>query len=262
MFRMATSPLRGLPDFLVIGAQKAGSTSLYRYLTSHPSIRTPRRKEVHFFDHAYGKGECWYRAQFPVRLRSASNWLTGEASPYYLFHPHVPQRAARLVPHAKLIVVLRNPVDRAWSHYQHVVTRGYESLSFDAALEREAELIPVEERKMMAMPEYRSLAHERHSYLARGRYFSQLARWLTSFSRDQLFVISSEQMFRSPSAALTECFSFLGLSPFVIDSHEVFKSGVYGDQMGPATRARLIEYFRPHNQHLEQLLGMAFDWDR
>ncbi|MEJ7803152.1 MAG: sulfotransferase [Candidatus Limnocylindria bacterium] len=259
---MVTSPLRGLPDFLVIGAQKAGSTSLYRYLTSHPCIRMPRRKEVHFFDHAYGKGERWYRAQFPMRLRSSSNWLTGEASPYYLFHPHAPQRAARVLPHAKLIVVLRNPVDRAWSHYQHVFARGYESLSFESALEREAALIPVEERKMMAMPKYRSLAHERYSYLARGRYFSQLTLWLASFSRDQLFVLTSEQMFRSPSAALADCFSFLGLSPVAIDSNEVFKSGVYGDQMEPATRARLIEYFRPHNRHLEQLLGMALDWDR
>src|SRR5215208_8528317 len=125
----ATAKLRPLPDFLILGAQKAGTTALYAYLRWHPQITGPSFKEVSFFDRHYARGERWYRAHLPMRRSS----IVGEASPSYLFHPLAPERVAQMLPNARLVALLRNPVDRAFSHYQHEVALGREPLSFEAA---------------------------------------------------------------------------------------------------------------------------------
>src|SRR6266480_7948081 len=134
----ATASLRPLPDFLILGAQKAGTTALYAYLRQHPEITGPSWKEVSFFDRHYARGEAWYRGNFPNSLRARGK-LVGEASPSYLFHPLAPERVAGLVPEAKLIALVRNPVDRAYSHYQHEVALGREPLSFEDAVAAEYE---------------------------------------------------------------------------------------------------------------------------
>jgi hypothetical protein len=135
-YRGLTAPLRCLPDFLIIGTQRGGTTSLYHYLQTHSSFMAPTTKELHFLDRNYHKGPLWYRAHFPTVWEKAYAQqmqrravVTGEASPYYLFHPHVYQRLAQIIPHAKLIVLLRNPVDRAYSHYYQSIELGYESRS-------------------------------------------------------------------------------------------------------------------------------------
>src|SRR5579885_2674785 len=137
-YRTITSSIRLLPDFIIIGTQRGGTTSLYAYLGQHPQIAPAVIKEVHFFDNNYERGVGWYRTQFPFLIEKSiaknigqQNFITGEASPYYLFHPHVPERAAKVVPGAKLIVLLRNPIDRAYSHYYHEVELGHEKLSFE-----------------------------------------------------------------------------------------------------------------------------------
>src|SRR4051794_22945776 len=131
----ATVALRPLPDFLILGAQKAGTTALYAYLRWHPEITGPSFKEVSFFDRHYANGERWYRAHMPARRRS----LVGEASPSYLFHPLAPERVAGLLPEARLIALLRNPVARPSSNYQNEVALGGEPLSFEEAIGREDE---------------------------------------------------------------------------------------------------------------------------
>src|SRR5579863_9235330 len=138
VFRASTSPLRMAPDFMIIGALRGGTTSLYSYMTAHPGIGPAYMKEVHFFDVHYKKGFPWYQAQFPslpqkyYRERvQKQRFITGEASPYYLFHPHAPKRIAKILPQVKLVVLLRNPVTRAYSHYSHEVAGGHESLSFE-----------------------------------------------------------------------------------------------------------------------------------
>src|SRR5947209_1159841 len=143
-WNLRSADRRALPDFLIIGAQKAGTTSLYRYLAAHPDIVASTRKEVHFFDINFWRGEWWYRSLFPLRRRLQRRpplrnrpAITGEASPYYLFHPFAPERAAQLLPDAKLIVLLRDPVERAWSHYRHEVANGRETMTFPDALAAE-----------------------------------------------------------------------------------------------------------------------------
>src|SRR6187551_3563074 len=159
----ATSRWRPLPDFLVIGAQKAGTTALYAYLRWHPGIAGPSWKEVCFFDRHWWRGEAWYRGQFPLR---AGERLVGEASPSYLFHPLAPERARSLVPGAKLVALLRDPVDRAYSQYQHEVALGREPLSFEDALAAEEERTRGEAERLAADPRAFSRAWWDHTYAA------------------------------------------------------------------------------------------------
>ena len=141
--RVLTAPARALPDFVILGAQKAGTTSLYAYLCAHPDVRAAARKEVHYFDLNYARGATWYRSMFPLAAglarerRGGRRVLVGEASPYYLFYPLAAERAGAVVPSAQLIVLLRDPVERAWSHYRHEVKAGREPLEFEAALAAE-----------------------------------------------------------------------------------------------------------------------------
>src|SRR5437763_1646364 len=124
--RHMTAPVRLLPDFIILGAQRAGTTSLYEYIVDHPQVGAASKKEVHFFDRHYTEGVNWYRAHFPPAVRrqrfenrTGKRFLTGEASPYYLAHPMVPERIAAVAPDARFLILLRNPIDRALSHYYH-----------------------------------------------------------------------------------------------------------------------------------------------
>jgi len=175
-FGRLTARRRPLPDFLVIGAQKAGTTALYAYLRWHPGIAGPSWKEVSFFDRHWWRGEAWYRGQFPLR---AGERLVGEASPSYLFHPLAPERARSLVPGAKLVALLRDPVDRAYSQYQHEVALGREPLSFEDALAAEEERTRGEAERLAADPRAFSRAWWDHTYAARGRYAEQAAKACT-----------------------------------------------------------------------------------
>ena len=262
-----TAGLRLLPDYLIIGAQRAGTTSLHRYLVQHPGIRTTlRTKGVHFFDTGYGRGMSWYASRFPTRLtawyvarRHRVELRTGEASPYYLFHPHVPARVAEHLPQGKLIALLRDPVVRAYSHYQHEVARGFETLSFEEAIEAEPARLVGETRRLLAGPLYNSFEHQHHSYLARGRYHEQLARWGALFDDRQLLVISSERFFREPEATFRRVLEFLELPAFTPDGFEKHNGYDYR-RMGDAVHARLVEHYREPNRLLYESLGDDFGW--
>lgn len=203
-----------LPDFIVIGAQKAGTTSLDAYLREHPDVLPCAWKEVQFFHGLrYLEGEDWYRRQFldPGDLRRVPAYrerqlINGEATPYYLFHPHVPERIAGMVPNARLIALLRDPVARAYSHYQHNVRRGKEPLPFADALKREDEIFPGEHARMQADPGYRSEAYYRYSYKQRGCYADQLERYYRLFPREQLLIVKSEDLFERPQETYAEIF--------------------------------------------------------
>ena len=155
-----------LPDYLVIGAQKAGTTSLYRYMISHPMIRPASDKQVHYFDFNYDKPFDWYRSQFPAG--SGNGLVTGEATPYYIFHPDAARRVRLVLPDVKIVALLRNPIDRACSHYMHEIKNGTESLSFEDAVEAEEGRLRGEEDKICEGVNYYSYNHVKFSYLARG----------------------------------------------------------------------------------------------
>jgi len=254
----ATAALRPLPDFLIIGAQKAGTTALYAYLRRHPQITGPSWKEVSFFDRHYTRGEAWYRGNFPNALRTRG--LVGEASPSYLFHPLAPERVAALVPEAKLIALVRNPVDRAFSQYQHEVALGREPLSFEDALEAEGERLSGEVERMLADPAYFSRPWWDYTYRGRGRYAEQLDRWLAVFAREQLLVVPSEDLLAEPEQTHARVLEFLGAPPHRLDAYPRVFERQY-EAMRPETRERLAAEFAEPNRQLYELLGRNLGWE-
>jgi hypothetical protein len=270
-YRGFTNPMRLIPDFIIIGAQRGGTTSLYNYLTDHPGVGGAFSKEVHFFDKSYQKGLMWYRAQFPSVLQKyyveharGQEFITGEASPYYLFHPRVPQRVFAVMPAVKLIVLLRNPVNRAYSQYYHEVDCGYETLSFEEAIESEAARTRVDTARIARDERFVSFSHQHHSYLARGLYVDQLKAWMDVFPREQFLILKSEDFYADPHHAMQQTLAFLGLGEETVSAKErSYKkfNDTKSPQMDLAMRKRLLKYFEPHNARLYEFLGRDFGWE-
>jgi Sulfotransferase domain len=276
-----TSQMRLLPDFLIIGGQRCGTTSLYFYLTELPGIARALNKEVHFYDDHFKEGLGWYRAQFPysflkyyIKSVRKEHFITGESSPYYLFHPLISSRLAEVTPHAKLIVLLRNPIDRAYSHHWLVTEEGHETLPFEEAIKREEERLAGETEKLLADENYESFNHRHFSYLARGIYVDQLKRWMQCFPREQFLILQSEQFYKNTAAVLKQTLDFLGIPGGTLFTdnkefkqyREPNKKGYQNIQkppkLDPKVREYLVEYFRPHNARLYELLGQDFGWDK
>ena len=252
----ATSFARPLPDFLILGAQKAGTTALYAYLRWHPGITGPSWKEVSYFDRHYRRGASWYRGHFPI---GAGDRLVGEASPGYLFHPLAPERVRTTVPEAKLIALLRDPVDRALSHYHHEVALGREPLSFEEAIDAEPERTRGEEHRMVGEPGYFSHAWWDYTYLARGRYAEQLERWLAVFPPEQLFVVASEELASDSGQTYSRVLEFLGAPRHELGSYPRVYQQEYAE-LRPGPQRRLAEYFAEPNRRLYELLGRDLGW--
>ncbi|MCW8840753.1 MAG: sulfotransferase domain-containing protein [Gammaproteobacteria bacterium] len=258
-YRLLTAERRPLPDFIIIGAQKAGTTSLFKYLSMHhalqPSITT---KELHFFDSNYDKGEKWYRSNFPV---VEENTLCYEASPSYLLHPCVPERAAAMLPEAKLIVLLRNPVYRAYSSYQHQVRAGRETLSFEEALAQEELRVAEEKERLLHDPAFIAKKFRHFSYAERGMYVQQIKRWLNYFSREQMLILESEQFWQSPETTFSRIFEFLGVESISLPVKKKYNTGNYSKGMDPQTHEQLVKLYQPFNEELFDYLGERFDWE-
>ena len=258
---------RAEPNFLIIGAQRSGTTSLFRYLSQHPQVVPPLVKEVQFFSSsAFLKGQDWYRANFPTTrdMQSRANQgaaMTFEATPYYLFHPLAASRVAAALPKAKIIALLRNPVDRAFSHYMHSVQRGIEPLSFDAALRAEEERLAGEAMRMRSDERYDSERYRAFSYFARGVYVDQLAEWERRFPQEQVLVLESEAMYRDPSATYRRVVEWLGLAPWEPPTFDVFeRSNTVRNEMAASTDGQLARDYAPHNQRLREHLSTDFGW--
>lgn len=279
--RRSTRRWRVLPSFLIIGAQRAGTTTLFTHLRYHPQVVATRSadtvvtwsKELHFFDENFWRGVDWYRAFFPLEARFRASrrlfgreLVTGESTPYYLFHPAVPERVAATLPDVRLIALLRNPVDRAYSHHQLMVRTGREDYSFAEAIEAEPSRLAqvkrelLEGRPSLTARKDRGHHHHRHrAYLGRGLYADQLERWLRYFPREQLLVIRSEDLFARPQETFEEVFTFLGIEPRTLTELAPRNTGTYSP-IEPELRARLDEYFAEPNARLERLLGRDFGW--
>jgi hypothetical protein len=232
---------------------RGGTTSLYVYLAESSGISRPLRKEIHFFDDNYGKGWAWYLAHFPVRNSSV---LTGEGSPNYMFYPVAMQRIADTLPNAKLIALLRNPIERAYSHYWHEVSLGYETLPFEDALNREYDM----DNNCWRPWELGGRGiyeHEHFSYLSRGLYVKQLKPWMEKISRNNFLILKSEALFNDPGKVLSEALTFLGRPPSGCATFRKYNEEQYSP-MSDITRARLRSLFRPYNEELSELLGMDF----
>lgn len=241
------------PDFIIIGGQKCGTTSLYNYLIQHPEIVAAATKEVHFFDLQFDKGVEWYEAQFP------ENGITGEASPYYIFHPLVPQRIHQLYPNVKLIALLRDPVARTISHYFHEVRLGFEELSLESAIASETTRLQGETEKILADSTYYSFNHQHYTYRSRSLYLDQLKHWQKYFPSEQLLILESEEFYKNPATTVNQVFEFLQLPPYQLAQYSIYNMGDY-PQVSETILHQLADSFQPHNQQLAAYLGREFTW--
>ncbi len=250
------SALEWEPNFIIIGVQKGGTSSLYTYLTHHPQIAEARQKEVHFFDLNLDKGIEWYRSQFPS-IGDGTERQICEASPYYIFHPCVPQRVYNVFPQVKLILLLRNPVDRAISHYYHEVRLGFENLSLEEAIAAEPQRLAGEIEKLMASQTYYSHNHQHYAYLSRGIYADQILNWLKFFPKEQMLILKSEDLYTNPAATFNTTLEFLNLPSYQLEKYDKYNAGEYGS-VNEEIYQQLTAYFQPHNQRLAGLLGTSF----
>jgi hypothetical protein len=260
-----------LPGFLIVGGQRCGTTSLARALSWHPAVLPAAlHLEVHYFDTGYHHGPDWYRAHFPSPARAAlaaADGLPGaapvafESSPYYLFHPLAAARIARDLPGVKLLVLLRDPVERAYSAHAHEVSLGYETeQSFDRALEREDARLAGETEKITADPAYASHSHQHHAYRARGHYADQLTHLEAHVGRGSIHVTSSEEFFTAPEPAYDAILDFLGLPRLGYPPFTRRNARPRPAPMNPATRTALENHYRPHDDHLAHWLGHQPSW--
>jgi hypothetical protein len=253
----ATARWRGLPDFLVIGAQKAGTTALYAYLRWHPDVAGPFWKEVSFFDRHWWRGEAWYRGQLPLRT---DRKLVGEASPSYVFHPLAPERVYGLVPDVRLILLVREPAERAYSQYQHEVALGREPLSFEDALDAESDRLAGEVERLQADPRAFSRSWWDHAYASRGLYADQLERWLEFFPREQILVLTTDELGARPAETYASVLEFIGAAPHELATYPRVFDRDY-PPMREETRAELEARFAEPNRRLERLLGRPLGWE-
>lgn len=244
-YRRLTSSFRRLPDFIIIGAQKSGTSSLYHYLSQHPSLKLSVTKEIHYYNYhcRQGKSIGWYKSFFPLKARSIHK-KTGEASPYYLFDESAAKQLKKDIPNIRLIALLRNPIDRAYSAYNMNIAHGnghtpqtFEQAIANSDLSMEASQV----------------------YLIRGLYAEHIKKWLKHFNREQFLFIKSEDFFKEPRSILAKVCRFLGVEEYYPDNLKAQEVGNYSE-LSEETRARLENYFKGPNQELAELLGEEFRW--
>jgi hypothetical protein len=262
-----THRARMLPGFLIVGAQRCGTTSMYRTLSQHPAVlKAVLHKGVHYFDTGYGHGLAWYQGHFPLRVRAAAarrmtgdQPLTFESSPYYMFHPLAAARIAADLPGVKLLVLVRDPVERAYSAHAHEIARGFETEPFERALDLEEERLAGEAAKITADPGYYSHSHQHHGYRARGQYAGQLERLASLVGRDRVHVVDSGTFFDNPERVYDDVLRFLCLRNHgypVFEQHNARPRA----PMPEALRAGLSDYFRPYDEKLADWLGRPPSW--
>jgi len=282
-YRSITKNFRMFPNFIIAGAPRCGTTSLYAYLISHPCVLPAAKKETAFFNFAYNENVDWYRTFFPMisyknkqQKKYQKIMITGEATPGYLVNPLVPKRIAKSFPKMKIIVLLRNPIDRAYSHYHHNLSLGLETLSFEEALKKENERIDgwlerlAEEEEKLSHQNFMSfilnlirIKPDRlfiFSYLLGGIYVKQLEYWMKSFPKEQFLILKSEELFSDPKGIFKQTQDFLEIPEFDIKKYGSHFSGEYS-QMNESIRNYLREYFKPHNEKLYKFLGKDFEWN-
>jgi hypothetical protein len=253
-----------VPDFLIIGIRKGGTSSLHRYLRHHPYVRGPAKKEPRFFHAHWERGLLYYRTFFPLaseqrRFTAAHGrpFVTFEATPSYLYWPEVPERASRVMPHGRFVALLRNPIDRAFSDHHAMTQDGREHRSFADAIDDELRL-HANGFRPRPVPLDPDGAHRK--LLAFGCYAEALERWWRHVPEERLLVLVSEDFFADEVGVVRQVVDFLGLPPLEGYDHTPANQGAYEDRIDPALRSRMQEFFEPHNQRLYELLGRDLGW--
>jgi len=253
-----TASSRVLPDFIIAGTVRSGTTSLYYNICEHPSVLEAAYDEIGFFDSNYNLGIDWYRSMFPTHkeieiVRKNSGYaITGEDTPFYFWKKEACEKIFESLPNIKIIIIFRNPVDRAYSNYNLGVRENTEKLTFEDAIDDEIEFLKNHT--------YRETVDSRRSYLTKGMYENQIKPWLDIFPRKQIHLLSTECMEKNPQETLMKIFEFLEIPAYSIKNPQKQKFAKY-EKMNEKTRKKLLEFFKPHNENFFKIIEERFDWD-
>ena len=268
--RIATFFLRIEPDFFIIGAARSGTTSLFKYFDNNRNVLLSQKKEPNYFSFNFSTFNfVWYRSLFPLlsrryyrRIVHNEKVVAGESSTYYMFHPLAPKRLQKKYPKAKIIVLLRDPIERSYSHYKLNVSLGREKLSFEEAVDRERDRIMSCRERQLADPNYDSDALHYYTYLERGKYAEQLNNWTAYFPSSQIKFIKSEDLFKTPVEVITSIENFLNVGAS-LQTGSVFKpmNQSKKQEMSLEVKKKLVNYFRTHNDELIKMTGINFNED-
>lgn len=263
-FRRLSASFRPLPSCIIAGAQKAGTSTLYSWLIQHPDVSGALRKEVHYFDGGLNPrkdnfwcGPSWYKAHFPLSWGYGGRHHFVEASPSYLFVPWVPRRIKEVLPSVKIILVLRNPTERAISNYFHEVKAGRETRSIVNALCRSEEFT---ERDLEIGSDsfYRALYF---SYKERGIYVRQIKRYMEIFKNEQIHILGSNSLFKYPDPTLQRVFGFLNVeTDFRIQDKQPSNVNPIKKHVPQDVYDYLNNFYRPYNDELLELLSGRVFW--
>ncbi|NEP44043.1 MAG: tetratricopeptide repeat protein, partial [Okeania sp. SIO2H7] len=244
----------GRPNFIIIGTVKGGTTSLYNYICQHPQVLPATEKEVRFFNKQFERGKDWYFAHFPS-IPEGEQFLTGEASPTYIYEDEVAARMAASIPDIKLIAMLRNPADRAISHYYMLKKLGQENRSLERAIAGEMEVLSKVTNRSLEELSFR----DKMGYLKCSLYVYFLQEWAKLFPKNQLLILKSEDLYRQPEQTMKQVFDFLGLSNYENGDYQNYFPGDY-PQVNEDIQQELSRFFQPHNRKLEVFLKRKLNW--
>lgn len=253
-----TASSRVLPDFIISGTVRSGTTSLYYNICEHPSVLPADYDEIGFFDSNYHLGINWYRSMFPTekemeRVKKETNFaITGEDTPFYFWKKEAAERILKDIPNSKIIIIFRNPVDRAYSNYQLGIRKKTETLSFEDAID--------EEMNFLEKHSFRESVDRRRSYLSKGFYENQIKIWFNVFPREKIHILSTEDMQKNPEKTLLKIFQFLVIPNYTLKNPQKQKSSEY-KKMDEKTRKILLDFYKPHNEKFFQIIQERFDWN-
>ena len=246
------------PNLFILGVQKGGTSTLHKYLNESNEVFFPPKKELHYFDAYYHKGISWYLDHFNTAYDNKYKYA-GEATPYYFFHPLAPKKIYNLFPHAKFIILLRNPIERAYSHYQMSVRRGIEKRSFEEAIKKEKVMIKGHHLWLIITNKFNP-SHAETSYVSRGMYYKQLKRWLKYFSLEHFIFIKSEDLFLNPQQEIHKISKFLGISPIELKEAKMINQGNYDKTISQKVWNNLRKRFNADIKKLENVTSLRFNW--
>ena len=266
-FYYLTSSVRVLPNFFVIGPGRTGTTSLYHYLDQHPCITKSAYDELGYFDDNFHLGFNWYRSLFPTKFTQQKieskykKFLTYDVTPGYIRRPWAARRISSYFPNTKLISVLRNPVDKTYSHYNMGVNGGNVKRSFEEVIKYDLkQLENFSDSYSKKSDDYFKNVVE-NSFVARGFYLEQLDIWFKLFPKKQILIIKSEDLANRTTEVVKDIFNFLMLPEYKIKDVSKHRVSDYS-KMNSSTRKTLIEFFRPYNKKLYEFLDRDFGWDK
>lgn len=254
--RRPTAALRRPPEFLVIGAQRAGTSSMFRYLGQHPQVRRPLRKEIDYFSANYGHPPSWYAAHFPVRAAARSF----DCTPQYFVHPLAAERCHALLPDAKLVVMVRDPVTRLVSQYSHMRGLGFEHLGLREALEAEEERSAPDLRAIDEDPGWNPRLFFRFGYLARSRYAEQIQRWLSVYPPSSLHVFDFDEFVTSPGSEWARLMHFLELDPWAPEEFRNWSRPMVKPPADPELVQEIRAGLDEDIERFRELAGRPLSW--